>query len=100
AAAARAKDLHRTIRVDAVGPAAVSDECLFLRKLLEALLEFVDRHRVRPRDVAGGVLPRRPGVEDDDVAGAATPPQLLDRHCLGFRAISELLAHDPLQLGE
>src|SRR5213592_940226 len=75
AAAARAKDFHGTICVDAVGPAAVSDECLLLRKLPEALLEIVDRHRERSRDVTGGVLPRRPRVEDDDVAGSAAAEQ-------------------------
>jgi hypothetical protein len=84
AAAVRLEDLDRTIRIDAVGTPAVGDVRLLPGKFLESLLEIVDRHRERAGDVTSGVLPRRPGIEDDDVVGAPTPQELLHRYRLGL----------------
>src|SRR5438876_7718782 len=57
APAAGPKDRDRAIGVDAVRATAVRDECPLPGELLETLLEVVDGHRQRARDVPGGVLP-------------------------------------------
>src|SRR5689334_20771233 len=100
AAAVRLEDLDGTIRIDAVRAPAVGNVGLLPGKLLQALLEIVHRHRERSWDVTGGVLPRRPRVQNNDVAGAPAPQQLLNGNRLGLGAAHELLAHDPLQLRE
>src|SRR5438552_11370564 len=82
APAAGPKDRDRAIGVDAVRATAVRDECPLPGELLETLLEVVDGHRQRARDVPGGVLPRRTRVQDDDVAGPAAAEQLLFSPCL------------------
>src|SRR5437660_1760894 len=82
--------LDRAIGIHAVRPPAVRDVLFFLRELTQLSLEIVDRHRERARDVAGGILVRRPRIEHDDPVRPRALQELVHLHELGMGAIAEM----------
>jgi len=96
----RAQDFDRAIGVYAIRPAAVRDVLFLFRKLPQLSLKIVDGDRKRPGDVAGGILVRRPRIENDDLVRSRALQYLVHVHELSMGAIAEMLADEAFQIGE
>jgi len=87
----RTQDLDGAIRVHAVGSPAVSDVLISLGKLAQPSLEIVDWDRNRAGNMTGGILRRRPRIENDDTLRPSAFQELIHPHSVGVRAPAEML---------
>ena len=94
------QNLDRAIGVHAIRSAAVRDVFFSLRELAQALLQIVDWHRERTRDVAGGILVRRPGIQNDHLIRSRAFQELVHFHEFGIGAIAKVLTDETFQVGE
>ena len=100
AASMRSQNLDRAVGVHAIGTAAVRDVLFFFRELTQSSLEIADRHRGSARDVAGGILVRRPGIQHDDFVRSRAFQELVHFDQISIGTIAEMLPDETLQIGE
>jgi len=88
------------VRVDAVRTAAVRDVLFVSRKLPKTTLELVDGDRYRAGNVACDILVCGAGVENHDSLRSQTLQQLLHLNRFCARTITEVMAHQGIELGQ
>ena len=100
AASMGSQNLDRAIGVHTIGSSAVRDVFFFLWELAQTPLQIVYRHRERTRDVPGGVLIRRPGIQNDHLVRSRAFQKLVHFHEFSIGAIAEMLTDETFQVGE
>ena len=88
-----------TIGVHAVRTAAVRDVFFAFGQFLQPAVQLIDGKGNRARNVARGVLARRPRIENDDVFRPGSLEQLVDWDRLRLIPVGEVLTDQPIEVG-